>query len=287
MNRLKSVFITLFMLGTSLTSGISIHELFAHGFSLSWLGALVSNGVPFGFIGFLMITRSKARTSVKLPLLTAIITVGAGIGVAGFIRNGNDPVLALVFSLSGFLCWLVYDIGYSRFGRKDNTLLAIDKQMPLFEINDANGNIVKSASFLGSRALYLFYRGNWCPLCMAQIKEIAGQYRELAQRGVRIILISPQPLGHTQKLAGRFRVPFTFLIDEGNKVAKQLQILDQNGVPFGMEILGYDSDTVLPTVIITDSNGKITFADLTDNYRVRPEPATFLRILDQSEENAA
>ena len=79
MNRLKSVFSTLFMMGTSLVSGISLDKFLVHGFSLGWLGALVSNGVPFGFIGFLMITRSKARTSARLPLLTAIIPVGAGI----------------------------------------------------------------------------------------------------------------------------------------------------------------------------------------------------------------
>ncbi len=46
--------------------------------------------------------------------------------------------------------------------------------------------------------------------------------------------------------------------------------------------MGYDSDTVLPTVIITDEKGKIIFVDLTDNYRVRPEPETFLQIIDES-----
>ena len=38
----------------------------------------------------------------------------------------------------------------------------------------------------------------------------------------------------------------------------------------------------MPTVVITDANGKIIFRDLTDNYRVRPEPETFLKILDKS-----
>jgi len=38
---------------------------------------------------------------------------------------------------------------------------------------------------------------------------------------------------------------------------------------------------ILPTVIITDAEGKIIFADLTDNYRVRPEPDTFLKVIDE------
>lgn len=50
----------------------------------------------------------------------------------------------------------------------------------------------------------------------------------------------------------------------------------------GMEVLGYDSDTVMPTVIMTDATGKILFADLTDNYRLRPEPETFLKVFSQA-----
>jgi len=49
----------------------------------------------------------------------------------------------------------------------------------------------------------------------------------------------------------------------------------------GMEIFGYDQDTVMPTVIIVNAEGEILFADQTDNYRMRPEPDTFLRILDE------
>lgn len=38
--------------------------------------------------------------------------------------------------------------------------------------------------------------------------------------GVRIALVSPQPHKSTIALAKRFDVPFDFLTDEGNKVAK-------------------------------------------------------------------
>lgn len=44
---------------------------------------------------------------------------------------------------------------------------------------------------------------------------------------------------------------------------------------------GHEADTVYPTVIITDADNKIIFADLTDNYRIRPEPETFIRVLDE------
>ncbi|GAB4137003.1 MAG: hypothetical protein Kow00104_20510 [Rhodothalassiaceae bacterium] len=49
----------------------------------------------------------------------------------------------------------------------------------------------------------------------------------------------------------------------------------------GMQALGYASDTVLPTVVITGRGGTILWTHETDNYRVRPEPGTFLEILKQ------
>ncbi len=44
-------------------------------------------------------------------------------------------------------------------------------------------------------------------------------------------------------------------------------------------MMGYDSETVLPTVIITDTAGRILWAYETDNYRIRPEPDVYLAVL--------
>ena len=63
-------------------------------------------------------------------------------------------------------------------------------------------------------------------------------------------------------------------------MAKRLGIEHVGGVPFMMEPLGYETETVLPTVVIVDPERTIVFADLTDNYRVQPEPSTFLAVLD-------
>ena len=50
-------------------------------------------------------------------------------------------------------------------------------------------------------------------------------------------------------------------------------------------MLGYDSETVLPTIIITNTNtkGHILWAHETDNYRIRPEPDTFLKVLREKQ----
>ena len=97
--------------------------------------------------------------------------------------------------------------------------------------------------------------------------------------GVRVALIAPQPHTKTISLAEKFGVGFDFLTDESNVAARTLGIENPKGLPMGMQMLGYDSDTVMPTVIITDASGKILWTHETDNYRVRPAPEVFLEVL--------
>ena len=91
---------------------------------------------------------------------------------------------------------------------------------------------------------------------------------------------SSQPQNHNRKLAQRFDVPIQFLRDKNNKAARSLGIVAPWGIPLGAQLLGYSSETAMPTVIITGKNGKMLWAHQTDNYRLRPDPETFLPIVE-------
>jgi len=116
---------------------------------------------------------------------------------------------------------------------------------------------------------------------MAQIKEISGLYKEIENRGAKVALVSSQPHKYTKGLAKKHNVNFDFLIDKENEAAKALGIFAKQGTPTAMVALGYKFDTVMPTIIITDKGGDIIYSDMTDNYRVRPEPQEFLKVLDK------
>ncbi len=257
----------------------SILHLVNHGFSFRYIGRLiVSFTIAFLFIKA-MTLHNTARTSANLWFRTAIITIGFLISVIGGGIYENNDIMDSSPSLLLLLGWLGYVFWYSRFDKRTHRFEA-DSYLPEFELEDTNKKIVSSKSFLGKPTIMMFYRGNWCPLCMAQIKEISSQYAALEKRGARMVLISPQPHHFSKSLAKKHNVNFQFLVDVDNKVAKQLEIFHKNGLPAGMQLLGYKNDTVMPTILITDATGNIIFADLTDNYRVRPEPETFFKILD-------
>lgn len=257
----------------------AIYVLSTTEFSLAWLAPVVGAGPLIVFFSWLMLQRA-ARTAPDLPYLLVAAVAGLALIGADVAQTGTVAVVPASYAVAVLVLDLLYLFWYSRFGREPSAHFAVGNVMPTFEVEDEDGKKVSSADFLGGPAVFLFFRGNWCPLCMAQIREIASMYRELDERGAKVALISPQSHGHTKDLAKRFDAPFAFLVDPGGAAAKELDIYHVAGVPAGMEVLGYDSDTIFPTVVITDADGVVLFAHQTDNYRVRPEPETFLAVLD-------
>jgi len=281
MNRLKSIFISTFLTAVSIFFGISIFQFINDE-------DIILTGISIAIPGIIVLVFAKffifksPRTSQNFPILsTVLILLYAGFVFKNY-QNGMQAIDLLIFNSVSIFCWFVYLRWYSVFPDRNDEILKVGNQLPEIEFQNTVGEMISTNSFTGSKVIYMFYRGNWCPLCMAQIKEIAGQYQELANRGVKVALVSPQPHRHTKSLAKKFDVPFLFLRDIESKAAKLLHIFVKSGTPLGLEVLGYESDTVLPTVVICDENGKIIFADLTDNYRVRPEPETFLKVLEEA-----
>lgn len=265
--------------------GAAIVAISAGHARAAWLGASVA-ALPLPVLTVWWVLRPVSRTHENLPF--AILVSAAGAGVASweyFIEgvSGWEPVAA---GLAGTLILLIYVFWYSRLGRIPSRKLDVGNKLPPFEVSDADGATVNSSEFTGAPAVLLFYHGNWCPFCMAQIGEIATRYRELAALGVTVAMISPQSAGRTRELAARFDVPIRFLVDDDNKAATELGIAQKFGVPVGTPG-SYDGDTVMPTVIASNAAGTIIFSDQTDNYRVRPEPDTFIAMLRRAGAMAA
>ena len=273
MKRLKSIFISMYlMVLAGLTFYLGIH----FEPTLSWASASLSVMPSLLFFIILMGLRPTARTNPHV----LIISFPTYIGLACNIHEFNTTFH--IISLAGTILWIVYLYWYSIYPSRSSTSLTIGEKLPKFHLKNENDTLVSSKSFIGKPLLLIFYRGNWCPLCMAQIKEIAKEYHSLSDKGLQIAFVSPQNQQKTKSLSDTFKLPFIFLTDEKNALAKQLNILDEKGIPLGMEMIGYDSETVMPTVLMTNKEGTIIFLDQTDNYRTRPEPSTYLDILTQN-----
>ena len=300
--RLKSIYITpaIVVTGLSLIASLLLAAI-GVGERLAWLGAAMASA-PMPLLIANLVLRPRARTSEFLPLHVSLMLVGlvlagrtmysdfvtswelyqefiAAVTAAFYVSEGSAPAIVAIASVVNFALYLFW---YSRFGRFPDARLDVGSSLPEFAAVELDGTPFDSRSLIGSPAVLLFYRGNWCPLCMAQIDEIVERYEQLEKLGVQVCLISPQSADHSKRLAEKHGVAFRYLIDRDNAAAEALGIGVRNGVPLGVPG-DYPADSVMPTLIVTTASGTIVFSDQTDNYRVRPEPDVFLAILRRAE----
>ena len=279
MNLLKSVFISVFVTWLAAISIYSLSRLTTGAEPLlSWLGLALTALPPTVFFIKAFVAKSPRtpRHPVEFSILSAL---GLALTMGVSFRYGQAAGNIHVWSGITVIGWLMYLRWYSVFRGRNAQALKVGSELPEFRLESLDGHVVSSESFKARPHLLLFYRGNWCPFCTAQIEELAASYKRLEEGGVTVVLISPQSSHKNKALADRFDVPMVFLRDRNNAAAEQLGIVHKWGTPMGLQLLGYESDSVMPTVILTNARGQIVFSDQTDNYRVRPEPAVFESLL--------
>ena len=272
---LRSLFISAYLTFSAIVLGISLYSIAFQEADIRHVLIACASAVVVFFFASIFIVK-KPRTSAYLIYHTIVL---AGISlVALFLIPdliSTWPIMLV------FVGWFVYLFGYSIYRNRDIAILRPGQNLPELNIPTIDGSSISNADLIGRFNLLLFYRGNWCPFCVAQLEELTSFYKQLERMGTQIFLISPQSPSKSSKLARRFDLNWVFLHDNDNELAKKWGIVDRNGLPLGFQVLGYDSDVPKPTVVITDANLKIIYSDLTSNYRLRPEPGEFLRVITE------
>lgn len=165
--------------------------------------------------------------------------------------------------------------------------------MPDGELLDARGTRTSlTAARAGSPAAVVLYRGAWCPYCNLTLRAYEAQLLPgLAERGVRLIAVSPQTPDGSLTIAEKNALSFDVLSDPGNQIARGL------GVHFepaeearsAQRSLGLDTTQVnadgtaglpMPTVALVDAAGHLRWIDVHANYTTRTEPAAILAAAD-------
>ncbi|MCB1172673.1 MAG: redoxin domain-containing protein [Leptospiraceae bacterium] len=278
--KLKSITIVPLILSMFAISGFGIYQ-FITTLHSAWL-ALVLTQLPAVIYFSAQVTVKFQDSDPRFRILSTIVLAGPAAVLLQFGLTGPELLWQPLIASVGFCCaYLLFAYWIPRLSTPTISAQAdIGQSFPVFVLDDESGNPVTSAEILTQPALFIFYRGNWCPLCMAQIKEVARSYNAISELGVRIVLVNNQSHAQTRKLASNYDVDFIYLVDQEFQLAEKLHIRHSNGAP-KIIAAGYDNDTIHPTVVFTNQHGQIVYLKQTDNIRVRPEPAEFLRVIKQ------
>ena len=187
MARVKALFISLYPFASLF---ICAHALWLGWQDRHWLwaGPLLVNVPILVLLGWL-VSLGPARTSPHLPLATLCAWLGAAVTLLGTLSLGDPRWLAWLYTGLGLLGLCAYLFWYSPLQRDAADGPRPGQLLPPLAFRDLEGRPVSTTSLHGAPAVMLFFRGNWCPVCMAQVRELARRRPQLERRGARIILV--------------------------------------------------------------------------------------------------
>jgi peroxiredoxin len=277
MNRLKPIFLTVFLAFSILTMAVAALTVTAGGNIAVWVSVFAAAAQVVAYFAWIFLA-NVPRTSPGLVGFTVGIFLATIYSVFTSYEQqvpSAAPLLAFVVMIG----WMAYTTWYSELGDRTADRIKEDKRLPKINLQTIEGKAITSDEWLGTKRLVIFYYGNWCPICMGQLAELRKFAERFAENGVKITLVSPQPEANSRQLAEKYGPLMEFVVDKDSATAKALGILHDAGVPAGLQMLGYDQDMPKPTAFILDEKGRVLYVDLPVNYRVRPRPEDMLQVV--------
>lgn len=184
----------------------------------------------------------------------------------------------------------------------EDRILKLGALAPAFTLEDARTHRpVSSADLLALGPLVInFFRGRWDPYCVTELEAWRDLHPQLRERGALLVAISPQTTRQNDFTLQQHGLNYPLLSDPGAAVAEKFGIAYTIApehrryfqsilvnIPFNNAGLSYHNATEaswrlpLPGVFVINRANKLAFAEAHADFRVRPEPADVLAILEK------
>jgi len=123
--------------------------------------------------------------------------------------------------------------------------------VPKFELEDSDGNKVKSTDFKGKKHVIYFYPRDFTPGCTTEADEFSRDYKKFKKSGVDVLGISPDDVDSHKKFCKKMGIPYTLLADTNKEVSKKFGVWGKKKF-MGREYMG-----IVRSTFLVNEKGKI------------------------------
>ena len=201
-----------------------------------------------------------------------------GVAFAGVLLSGGAllshpgaigyAIAGVAFAASGFFFFLTFMSGLP----VQQAAVAVGSKAPDFRSFDSDGREFRLSELSGSRVLLKFFRGTWCPYCVADLPLWSEQREELRALGLKLVAVSHDSVEDLQRFKQGRGWNITFVADPALEIIRRYNLQNHNFTPKG----GPFRDMAIPAAILIDKDGKVLWMSQATDFRVRSHPAKVL-----------
>ena len=123
--------------------------------------------------------------------------------------------------------------------------------VPKFELEDSDGNKIKSMDLKGKKHVIYFYPKDFTPGCTTEADEFSKDYNKFKKSGIEILGISPDDVKSHKKFCEKMGIRYVLLADTDKEVSKKFGVWGKKKF-MGKEYMG-----VIRSTFLVDEKGKI------------------------------
>jgi len=235
--------------------------------ALAGLAMLLATGTRW-----MQLTRQVRLPADVRPYLAVSLAV-AGLGVAAMVAGPGlvGGIVATVDVLGGLALPALYT-----FSGQSRTPAAVVVGGPIidFTATDDEDRPFDLAALRGAPVLIKFFRGHWCPYCVAELRRWEALLRpELAARGVRVVTVCADTAAAIRRGRAKHGLEAVMIPDPALAVTDRYRL--RNPKNFALKS-GVIVPLPIPTTILVDAAGTVRWIDQATDYMRRSDPARVL-----------
>jgi len=204
----------------------------------------------------------REQAVMALVLLLAVASFFLHPGIIGYVVGAIAVVPAALFLLGTTTSGLP----------SQQPAVMVDATAPDFAARDGDGREFRLADLHGSPVLLKFYRGYWCPYCVAELTQLNSFAKDFAAMGVKLVAVSSDRVDELRPFKRKHAWEITLVADAELAVHRLYNVQQRNFAPKR----GPFRDLAIPTTILIDRDGRILWIEQAIDFRVRPQAAMVL-----------
>jgi peroxiredoxin Q/BCP len=123
--------------------------------------------------------------------------------------------------------------------------------VPKFELEDSDGNKIKSTDLKGKKHVIYFYPRDFTPGCTTEADEFSKDYNKFKKSGIEIVGISPDDVNSHKKFCDKMGIKYVLLADTDKEVSKKF------GVWAKKKFMGKEYMGVIRSTFLVNEKGKV------------------------------